>query len=71
MARHRDVGRDAGKCPCCRCTVVSADWRRLEQWESEQERAAPAVLIIGGGAKAGGTVQALARALAGRRVAAR
>eukprot|EP00969_Alexandrium_andersonii_P245527 10850401-Alexandrium_andersonii.AAC.1 len=71
MARHREVGRDARKCPCCRSEVVGADWQRLEQWERTQDAAAPAVLVIGGGAKAGGTVQALVRALAGRRLSTR
>eukprot|EP00969_Alexandrium_andersonii_P282318 12481945-Alexandrium_andersonii.AAC.1 len=41
MARHREVGRDARKCPCCR-SDVGADWQRLEQWEGMQDAAAPA-----------------------------
>eukprot|EP00969_Alexandrium_andersonii_P199116 8793048-Alexandrium_andersonii.AAC.1 len=44
MARHREVGKDARRCPCCRSDVVSADWQRLEQWEGTQDAAAPAVL---------------------------
>eukprot|EP00969_Alexandrium_andersonii_P311331 13757036-Alexandrium_andersonii.AAC.1 len=71
MARHREVGKDARKCPCCRSEVVSADWQRLEQWGGTQDAAAPAVLVIGGGAKAGGTAQALVHALAARRLTAR
>eukprot|EP00969_Alexandrium_andersonii_P068178 3006915-Alexandrium_andersonii.AAC.1 len=63
MARHRAVGRDAKSCPCCRGCIGGADWQRLDQWERMQDATAPAVLVIGGGTKAGGLVQALRHAL--------